>query len=318
MTIFRRRTANVDPATLAIKPSSFFEVQWAWPPLTAADQSGDPVTDPSGLPPPRRAVGYLAQRADGDPGHPVAIPRMIMAAPQPTPADSPLQPAPAILRFVEAGLPDPASGYQHRTAGFGPFGQVGVWSDWSQARGVEYIAAAPSLRLVVGGATQSTFDNSPAGGGAPDNAADPAAWVGGTLAVVASWTGSSLLAYPDARTARLTVTALDGTGSVLATDDFEIPAPGVQAFMLSQLVADPAAGVTYAITTPPLTAIGASDPAASLTLTGVLADGTAITERFVVRPGPVDPGADVQPSGVVATIVQGRGRADRHQSGRVR
>ena len=307
VTIFRRRTANVDPATLSIKPSSFFEVQWAWPPRTAADQSGDPVTDPAGLPPPRRAVGYLAQRADGDPGHPVAIPRLIMAAPQPTPADSPLQPAPAILRFVEAGLPDPASGYQHRAAGFGPFGQVGAWSDWSQARGVEYIAAAPSLRLVVGGATQSTFDNSPAGGGGPDNAADPAAWVGGTLAVVASWTGSSLLAYPDARTARLTVTALDGTGSVLATDDFDIPAPGVQAYMLSQLVADPAAGVTYAITTPPLTAIGASDPAASLTLTGVLADGTAITERFVVRPGPVDPGADVQPSGVVATIARGAG-----------
>ena len=172
-----------------------------------------------------------------------------MAAPQPTPADSPLQPAPAILRFVEAGLPDPASGYQHRTAGFGLFGQLGAWSDWSDARGVERIAAAPSLRLLVGGATQSTFDNSPAGGGGPDNAASPTAWVGGTLSVVASWTGSSLLAYPDARTARLTVTALDGTGTVLATNDFAIPAASVQAYTLSQLVPDPATGATYAITT---------------------------------------------------------------------
>ena len=39
VTIFRRRTADVDPATPPIKPSSFFEVQWAWPPLTAADQA---------------------------------------------------------------------------------------------------------------------------------------------------------------------------------------------------------------------------------------------------------------------------------------
>ena len=42
-------------------------------------------------------------------------------------------------------------------------------------------------------------------------------------------------------------------------------------------------------------------------MTGVLADGTPVTERFVVRPGPVDPSADVQPPGVVATILGERG-----------
>ena len=54
---------------------------------------------------------------------------------------------------------------------------------------------------------------------------------------------------------------------------------------LSQLIASiRRQAPRYAVTTPPLTAIGATDPAASLTLTGVLADGTAITERFVGAP----------------------------------
>jgi hypothetical protein len=307
VTIFRRRTADVDPGTLSITPSSFFEVQWEFPPVSAAEQAGDPVTDPRNLPPPLRAIGYLAQRTDGNPSSPVALARIIAAAPQATPADSPLLPAPAILRFVDAGLPDPTDGYQHRTAGFGLFGQRGRFSKWSDPRGVEYIAAAPTLRVLVGGATQSTFDNSQSGGGAPDNAADPTAWVGGTLSVAAAWSGSSLLAYPDARTAELTVEALDGSNTVLATDAFAVPTAPVTAHTLSQLVADPARGATYAVTTPPLSVIGAEDPPASLTLTGVLPDGTAVSERFAVRPGPVDPTADVQPPGVVATLLGGPG-----------
>jgi hypothetical protein len=309
MTIFRRRAGYVDPSTLTIKPSSFFEVQSVFSPLTAAEQQGDPINDPAGLPPPRRAVAYLAQRGDGDLANPVAIPRMITATPQPTPPDSPLLPAAAILRFVDAGLPDPTSGYQHRMAGFGLFGQLGAWSEWSDARGVEHIAAAPTLQLLVGGATQSSLDNSAAGGGAPDNAANPTAWEGGTLSVVASWTASSLLAYPDARTAQLTVTALDGTSTVLAINDFTIPAPSVQAYTLTPLLPDPdpTKGLTYAITNPPLTAIGATDPPALLILTGILADGTAITERFAVRPGPVDPSTGVPKNAVVATLHGGQG-----------
>ena len=284
-------------------------MQSVFPPASAADQQGDPVTDPAALPPPRHAVAYLAQRGDGNLANPVAIPRILTATPQLIPPYSPLVGATAMLRFVDSDLPDPTSGYQHRMAGFGLFGQLGEWSDWSDARGVEYIAAAPTLQLLVGGATQSSFDNSAPGGGAPDNAADPTAWVGGTLSAVASWTASSLLAYPDARTAQLTVTAL-GTNAVLATNDFTIPAPSIQPYTLGQLLPnpDPTKGVTYAITTPPLSAIGATDPPALLILTGVLTDGTAITETFAVRPGPVDPSTGVQPAGlVVATLPGGKG-----------
>ncbi len=74
VTIFRCRTGDVDPSTLTIKPSSSFEVQSVFPPVSAADQQGDPVTDPAALPTPRHAVAYLAQRADGNLANPVAIP----------------------------------------------------------------------------------------------------------------------------------------------------------------------------------------------------------------------------------------------------
>ena len=238
MTIFRRRTAQVDPSTLDHRARSFFDVQWVWPPLSAADQTGDPVTDPASLPPPLRAIAYLAQRADGDVSSPVGLPRLIMAAPQPTPNDSPLQPAPAILRFVDAGLPDPRTGYQHRTAGFGLFGQLGPCSDWSDPRDVEHIAAAPSLRLVVGGATQSSFDNSTAGGGAPDDAREPDGMGRGNPRLVASWSGSR----PGLPQRSHGAAHRHGSGrsrTVLITDDFAIPAPEIQAYTLSQLVADP-------------------------------------------------------------------------------
>jgi hypothetical protein len=303
VTIFRYRAGRVDPATVTIMPSSFFEVQWVPPPTAAT--VGDPVTDPAALPAPWDAVGYLAEREDSGQGTVIAISRLITATPQPTPAGSPLLPAPAILRFTDTGLPDPVTGYRHRVAGFGVFGQRGDWSGWGEPRGVERIAAAPSLRLVTGGATQSLFDNSPAGGGAPDNPASPAAWVGGTLRGVASWPASALLIYPDARTSRLTVSGTD-PATTLTTSEFAVPAPSVSAYTLSQLVAGPAgSGVTYAITTPPLTAIAATDPAASLTLTGVLSDGTAVTERFAVRPGQAPPSAGIQQP--VAAIVAGLG-----------
>jgi hypothetical protein len=302
-TLFRRRTAEVDPAGPSIVARSYFDVQWVAPP--AVDQTGDPVQDPAALPPPLGTVGYLAQRGDGDLSAPTPLARVIAATPQPTPHDSPLWPAPAILRLVDARLPDPIAGYQHRTAGFGLFGQLGPYSDWSDARGVQRIAAAPALRLLTVGAAQTTFDNSPAGGGGPDDPANPTAWVGGTLSVVASWSGSAVLTYPDARTARLSIAAVGGPPAALATRDFTVPAAGVEAFTLGQLVQDPALGITYAITDPPLVALGSGDPSASLTLTGVLDDGTAVTERFSVRPGPVDPAADVQPGGVVATLPSG-------------
>jgi hypothetical protein len=308
VTWFRRRTAEIETPGPALVARSFFEVQWAAPPPGA--QLGDPVQDPEALPPPTSAVAYLAQRRAGEAAQAQALGRIIAAAPQAPQEGSPLEGLTAILRFVDAGLPDPpqGSGYQHRTAGFGLFGQLGVYGEWSEQRGVEYIAAAPTLRLRTLGEAQSLFDNSPAGGGAPDAAGD--AWVGGTLKAIVSWPGSALLAYPDARSACLSV--LDEASAVLTTWEFELPAPAPLAFTLRALVADPAHGATYALTEPPLPALAPGEPAASLMLTGVLADGTAVSERFAVRPGALaqtPPGwpADLPQGEAVATLLGGPG-----------
>lgn len=299
--IFRRRDASVELPGPQLVARSLFEVQW--PPLPGPAQTGDPVTDPVALPPPDGAVAYIAEQADGNLTAATVLPRIIAAAPQPTPADSPLQPPPpAILRFTASGLADPVAGYQWRTAGFGLFGQLGTYSPWSSAVGVERIAAAPTALRAV------SFDNSAAGGGHPEPAADPVAWAGGHLSLRAEWSGGSLLLYPDARTARLTVQALDSSGHpgpVITTEDFAVPAPAIGAYVLTGLVPDPARQVVYAITTPPLPALDPDGPPASLTLTGVLPGGVAVTERYPVRPGPVDPAADVQPPGVVATLPAG-------------
>ncbi len=308
VTWFRRRTAEIEAPGPALVARSFFEVQWAAPPPGA--QLGDPVQDPEALPPPTGTVAYLAQRRVGEAAQAQALGRIIAAASQAPQEGSPLEGLAAILRFVDAGLPDPpqGSGYQHRTAGFGLFGQLGAYSEWSEQRGVEYIAAAPTLRLRTLGEAQTLFDNSPAGGGAPDAADD--AWVGGTLKALVSWSGSALLAYPDARSACLSV--LDETSTVLASWEFELPVPQPLAFTLLTLVPDPTHGVTYAITEPPLPALASGEPPASLTLTGVLADGTPVSERFAVRPGvlaqtpPAWPAA-VPAGEVVATLLGGEG-----------
>jgi hypothetical protein len=298
--IFRKRSAEVELPGPTIVPRSVFDVQWVPPP--PVPQSGDPVTDPLGLPAPNSVVGYLAQLSDSDPNAAVDIPRLIAAASQATPADSPLLPAPRILRFMASGLADPTVGYQFRTAGFGLFGQLGTYSPWSDAIGVERIAGAPStLRL-------RSFDNSPVGGGAPQPAADPTAWVGGSLSVQAEWSGNDLLMYPDTRSARLSAEALDSAGTpttALAAMDFAVPAPAISAYILTGLVPDPARSVVYAITTPPLPAMDTTAPPASLTLVGAVAGGGTDTQRFSVRPGPADPTADVQPPGIVATLPGG-------------
>jgi hypothetical protein len=305
--IFRRRDAGVELPGPTITARSVFDVQWVPPP--GVDPSGDPVTDPMGLPSPDAVVGYLAEQTAGDPTTDTRLNRIIAAAPQPTPVDSPLLPAPSILRFMASGLPDPPAAYQFRTAGFGVFGQLGSWSRWSDAVGVERIAAAPSaLRLI-------SFDNTAAGGGAPSPAVDPTAWVGGTLSVEVVWSAGALLAYPDARTARLTVSATNpdtGVAATLATADVDVPQPAVAAYTLTGLVADPdpARGVVYAITTPPLPALDADAPAASLTLTGQVpgaagSAGGTVTERFTVRPGLLDAPLGGRPAGVVATLPGG-------------
>jgi hypothetical protein len=297
VSVFRKREAALTAGPKLVVQSSM-DVQWVATPATAADQTGNPTTDPIELPPPTRAVAFVAERADADPGKPTRLPQIILSAPQPTPQGSPLLPAPYCLRFRASGLPDPVRGYVFRVAGFNAFGELGDWSGWSAARGVEQIAGAPTtLRLV-------NFGNSAAFGGRSDNAANPTAWIGGRLTATAQWSGSALLMYPDTKTARMTATTADGV-TTLAHEDFSVPAPKLSAHVVSNIVPDPARGTVYVITTPALQQIGDNDPGASLTLTGTLDDGTSISERYAVRPGPCDPTADVQVPGIVATIPAG-------------
>ena len=108
--IFRRRDAVAGPPGPSIRPRSLFDVQWV--PAATASSRAIRSRHPAGLPPPSGIVGYVAQRADGNQAAAVSLNGVIAAAPQPTPADSPLLPAPAILRFTASGLPDPVSGYR--------------------------------------------------------------------------------------------------------------------------------------------------------------------------------------------------------------
>jgi hypothetical protein len=297
VSIFRKREAILAAGPKLVVQSSM-DVQWVATPATAADQTGNPTTNPIALPPPTRAVAFVAEQADADPTTPIRLPQIILSAPQPTPKGSPLLPAPLCLRFRASSLPDPVKGYEFRVAGFNAFGELGAWSGWSAARGVEYIAGAPTtLRL-------TNFGNSAAYGGHPDAPANPTAWIGGRVAATAQWSGSALLMYPDTRSARLTAMTADGV-TTLAQTDFVVPAPTLGTYVVSDIVPDPARGTVYVITAPALPEIGDSDPAASLTLTGTLDDGISVSERYAVRPGPCDPTADVQVPGIVATIAAG-------------
>ena len=61
------------------------------------------------------------------------------------------------------------------------------------------------------------------------------------------------------------------------------------------------------MTTPPLTAISATDPAASLTLTGILADGTSSASGSWSGRAPWTRLPTSDPAGVVATLLAGAG-----------
>lgn len=300
--VFRKREAGVELPGPAIVARSFFTVEFAVTPLASADYVGNPTGGAVELPPPRRAIGYVARRADGDINNPTPIPRLLAAAPQATPPGSPLLPAPFVIAFSDSGLPDPAHGYAYSVASFGIFGERSSFGPWSAAVGVEHIAAAPtSLALIA-------FRNAPADGGAaePPPPATASAWVGGTLAVTASWSGSALLMYPDVKSARLTVTALDANDKPLSppapplvVHDFSVPAPDVLAFVLGTPVVDAVANAVYVNAVPAFPALDPNGPAASLTLAGTLADGTSVVERYAVRPAIVPAHAGL---GVVATL----------------
>jgi hypothetical protein len=293
---FVRRQADVDPATLDLVPHSMISVEWPAPAATAAQTTGNPMTDPLALPPPDRPIGFVADRQDsGKASSLTQLKKWISAASSPTPQKSKIT-TPRLFRFLDKCLPDPAGGYSYRIGGFDIFGAVGQWSGWTPPLGVEKVAAAPTnLRIIQ-------FDNSTKGGGAPS--ADGSAWVGGTLLYQANWSGASFVLYPDIQTAQATVQSVDiATGAatgVLATQNFTLPARKAKQVTVTAVNVAPAAvgagNVVTVQTTPALPALQSTDPAAMLIFT--LPDGT--TERYVTRPA--------APSGggaVVATLQAG-------------
>ena len=306
VTIFRRRDAEVDPSGPSIVARSYFDVQWASPLLTPLTSPATRSRTPWRCHRRLGTVGYLAQRGDGDLAAAESIPRIIAAAPQPTPSDSPLLPAAAILRFADAGLPDPGTGYQHRTAGFGLFGQLGPYSDWGDPRGVERIAAAPALRLLTVGAAQT-----------PSTTARPAAAAQTIRRTRRPGSGERSRPSPRGRAAACSDTptcdrAAERNGGRPGVDGarhdrLRGPGPERQAYTLTLLVPDTGGASS---TRSPIRRWRRSGqrPGASLTLTGVLDDGT--TSPSGSRSGPASstrpPSA---PGGVVATLPGGSSRA---------
>lgn len=276
---YRHRQADIDPASLGLVLHSLIDVEWPALPVTPAQHTGDPVSDPLALPPPTRPIGFVAERRDlGDGGSPQRLPGWIATRSVPRPLASQV-PTANLYRLADSQLPDPKAGWSHRVAAFDLFGVLGAWSAWSAPRSVETLAAAPTALRI------RQFDNSPAGGGAA--AADGSAWTGGTLDLLVSWSGAAFLMYPDIATARITVQAIDAGGTVtgdLATSDLAVPRPAVRALLVSSITAtpsaDPNAFQVDLQTTPPLQALGPADPAQILMLT--LADGSS--ERYPVRP----------------------------------
>ena len=290
ITTYRRRHADIEPASLTVIPHSLYDVVWPAP-NTAAQQIGNPISEPAQLPPPIIPIGYVAERQDG--AAVASLPGWTTTRSIPTPAGSGIT-TPKMYRLVDSLRPDPNQGYAHRVAAFDIFGVRGPWSQWSAPRGVEKIAAPPStLRIVA-------FDNTPAAGGAP--APDGSAWVGGKLTLRLNWSGSAYMHYPDARSARITVQTIDTNGNptgVVTTQDVVIPPPAIQALAVAGAPAySPAPGgngyIVNIQTIPALTALGPDDPSQVLMIT--LPDQSS--DRYTVRPA-------LQGGSVVATISAG-------------
>ena len=284
ITTFRKRQADIDTTNLHLVPHSVMDVQWPAQPVV---QTGDPVSDPIALPAPTQPIGFVAERQDTGAANSVQrIPGWVATRSVPKPAGSPI-PTANLYRLVDSGLPDPVSAYSHRMAGFDLFGALGAWSPWSEPRKIEKIAAAPAAMRIV------QFDNTSAGGGA--GAPDGSAWVGGTLKILANWSGASFLMYPDVVTARATVDSLDtpGNATQITTSDFTVPAPSITALTVASVNPIPSGdGNSYIVdiqTTPAFNAASEFDPGQVLMLT--LPDGT--TERYTVRPAQYTSGGPV-------------------------
>jgi hypothetical protein len=286
---FRHRDADVDPATLALTPRSFLEVEWPAPDPGSAANTGDPVSDPANLPLPTIPVGFVVERQDsGVAGSLARLPRRVLAASSPTPAYSKVS-SPREFRFSDASAPDPEGGWSYHSAGFDIFGALGSFGSWTAAIGVERIAGAPTIKV-------RGFDNSPSGGGSatPSPPPDANAWTGGTLTVLVGWSGGVRLMYPDIQTARVTVEPVDINGNVgptLATQDIVIPPPDVSSLTVSSVTQSQLDAMTWQVdvsTNPPLPLL--QDDEASLAL--ILYNKNGGRERFVVRPLAPAPSAD--------------------------
>jgi hypothetical protein len=299
-TTFRHRQADIDPKALTLVRHSLFDVEWPAPPLTAAQQTGDPVTDPIDLPPPTVAIGFVAQRRDsGAANSTKALDGWTTTRSAPKTTGSKV-PTDNLYRRVDSELPDPAGGWQHRVAGFDLFGVRGAWSSWSDPRGVERIAAPPSAMRIL------EFDNSAAGGGAAS--ADGSKWSGGTLDLLLNWAGAAYMMYPDIVTARIRVDSIDNTGAstgTLATHDLHVPGPKIKKLTVASLIPTPASdGLSYTVevqTTPALTLGASTDPAQVLMLT--LSDGSS--ERYAIRPTVSASAAPGATTPVVASLTAG-------------
>ena len=206
----------------------------------------------------------------------------MIAASSPTPAGSRVSSA-RLYRFSDPSVPDPQGDWSHHVAGFDLFGALGAFGPWTAPIGVEKIAAAPTQLKVRG------FDNRTTAGGGPDPPppGDPQAWTGGTLTATVNWSGAAFTMYPDLRTARVTVEAVDiKSGAVtetLAQSDLVLPPRQVDLLTVSSVTVTQASDTNWQVdiqTTPPLSVLSDSDPSLLLILS--TQDGNR--ERYVTRP----------------------------------
>ena len=102
-----------------------------------------------------------AQRSDGNLSNPMNVRRMVTATPQDRPPDSPLLPAAAVLRFVDAGYPTRRADISTARLASGCSAGSARGVPWSgDPRGVRtHRGRAGTLRLLIGGAAQSSLDN---------------------------------------------------------------------------------------------------------------------------------------------------------------
>ncbi len=280
VTTFRKRVAVIDTSALKLVPQSLFDVEWPAPTIDPASQTGDPYTDPSSLPPPVTAIGFVVTRKDNTPATPTTrLPNWIASRGVPKEKGSKIASA-NLFRCSDSQLPDPeanSTGYSHAVSAFNLFGVTGPASPYSAPVGVLKIAPAPTALRIL------QFDNTTASGGAA--LPDGSAWVGGTLNLQVAWDASAFLIYPDIQTAEAQVVSIDKTGSStgsLANYTFNVPAPVITKLTATVTVTQSGVGYIASVqTTPPLPKLADTDPGAILMLTAAAPDATSL--RFVIN-----------------------------------